>query len=324
MADIILENYSIPPSPLYPLHILANRYSTNPTMPVDGYTLIFFHAIGAHKECWDIVIRRLFELTHTTQQSGLRISDAFVIDSPNHGKSGMLNRDILSSQFHRHWPTQMYSRAVHIFLTARTVHNIDFFKRRLVAVGHSFGAAACFLVRDLSPRVPWEFIIAIEAGISPSIEFPNTDAVITRSQTSAWLRPDTWPTIESAQDALSKSPVFRRWDPRAFSLYIKHGLGPHPASCFQPPKSTAITTALLREQEAAAFESDGILGVGTEAYRLTAQETPVHLISGGIHDFIPLNTKEYISNVRNGMTPASSTYIQGAGHMVCEHILSIL
>lgn len=38
-------------------------------------------------------------------------------------------------------------------------------------------------------------------------------------------RRDTWPTLQSAEEDLLRSPYFRRWDQGVFRSFLQHGLG---------------------------------------------------------------------------------------------------
>lgn len=100
-TEFTIDRYTIGPSPSYPLHILANRYMCNNSSlrPHDGYTLVFMHAIGLHKETWEVTIRHLFALSKVSWGSGLRIREVYCIESPNHGESAILNEEVLRTQY---------------------------------------------------------------------------------------------------------------------------------------------------------------------------------------------------------------------------------
>lgn len=135
-----------------------------------------------------------------------------------------------------------YARAAHIFLTAGTSAGakVDFSRRKLVAVGHSVGATALyvmctlyyiaqpllrrpwflsFLLRDLSPRLKFHSIIALEPGISIK-DSPEALALYSSLTAWAWLRQDVWPSRKAAKKDLTLSPMFNSWDPRVLELYI--------------------------------------------------------------------------------------------------------
>lgn len=137
-------------------------------------------------------------------------------------------------------PTREYARAAHIFLTAgpREGAGVDFMKRKLIGIGHSFGAASLyvhviqalvqansqylssFLMRDLNPRLPWQSFICIEPGLTPDKDFPGSAATLKKLQSWVWLRQDTWASKAVAIRELAKHPVFSQWDPRVLTLYV--------------------------------------------------------------------------------------------------------
>lgn len=118
MAGLVAETFLVDPRPAYPLRILATRYSSSShahTESNDGLTLIFLHATGMHKESWEVVIKRLFELrSQSTQQSKIR--DIFSIESPNHGESAVINEDALKEHYQNnceHLPLHCYAYNIH-------------------------------------------------------------------------------------------------------------------------------------------------------------------------------------------------------------------
>lgn len=135
------ENITLDAQPSYPYQILAKKYTSSYSEPSShdegAYTLIFLHAVGMHKESWDLVVDKLFQL-----EGGIKIKEVFSIECPNHGESAVVNEDAL--RLNRFDPTRSvleYARAVHLFLTSESLA-IDFSKRRLIGIGHSLGSPA--------------------------------------------------------------------------------------------------------------------------------------------------------------------------------------
>jgi pimeloyl-ACP methyl ester carboxylesterase len=56
----------------------------------NGYTLLFSHGIGLHKECWEPVIETL--LQHSC------VRDAWSFDWPSHGEGAAVNSEVLNSR----------------------------------------------------------------------------------------------------------------------------------------------------------------------------------------------------------------------------------
>ena len=90
-------SYTLPPTPDYPLSIVAKRYwlphGSNSENP-DAQTLIVLHSTSFHKETWEPTLQDLFELVSQSNTEVL-IRDAWAVDCPNHGESGILNSEIL-------------------------------------------------------------------------------------------------------------------------------------------------------------------------------------------------------------------------------------
>ncbi|RDB15645.1 Abhydrolase domain-containing protein mpaH [Hypsizygus marmoreus] len=325
MSDFQTATIRLDPQPgSYPLHVLANWYRPKAWLDdEDGYTFVLLHAVGMHKETWETTIEHLFELSTGTSmiaRSPFKIRDVFSIESPNHGESAVLNEVALKEHFGDSWPTRATAAAVHQFLTAGVTRGakVDFTKRKLVGIGHSIGAAALFLLRDETPRVQFESIIAIEPGISVK-ELPETKISSQALTAWTWLRRDVWSSRSAAKKELLSTPVHQTWDPRELDLYVKYALRIHPAKAYAPPFSfNGVTTCLTKEQEAASYRSEHLVVDAMEAYTATTREIPVHLVFGTIHDVGTPGLQQILSDKTAGRTPASVTYVEGAGHLAVQ------
>ena len=91
------HSYTLPPTPDYPLSIIAKRYwlpnGSNTENPA-AQTLIVLHSTSFHKETWEPTLQDLFELVSRSNTEVL-IRDAWAVDCPNHGESGVLNNQAL-------------------------------------------------------------------------------------------------------------------------------------------------------------------------------------------------------------------------------------
>ena len=86
-------SYTLPPTPDYPLSIVAKRYwipEANTEDPA-AQTLIVLHSTSFHKETWEPTLRELFKQPNAK----VLIREAWAIDCPNHGESAVLNSQIL-------------------------------------------------------------------------------------------------------------------------------------------------------------------------------------------------------------------------------------
>lgn len=92
------RSYILPPTPDYPLSIVAKRYwsphDSNAENPA-AQTLIVLHSTSFHKETWEPTLQDLFELVLSQSNTEVLIRDAWAVDCPNHGESGILNSEIL-------------------------------------------------------------------------------------------------------------------------------------------------------------------------------------------------------------------------------------
>ena len=93
---LIISSYVLPPSESYPYAISAKRYTstTGSSNSPDALTLVFAHATGMHKECFEPTIQHLFELGPS---GGIR--DAWAIDAVQHGHAAILNEEFLRNQY---------------------------------------------------------------------------------------------------------------------------------------------------------------------------------------------------------------------------------
>ena len=94
---MLQHSYTLPPTPDYPLSIIAKRYwlphGLNTEDPA-AQTLIVLHSTSFHKETWEPTLQDLFELVSQSNTEVL-IRDAWAVDCPNHGESGVLNNQAL-------------------------------------------------------------------------------------------------------------------------------------------------------------------------------------------------------------------------------------
>ncbi|KAJ7822177.1 hypothetical protein B0H14DRAFT_1324823 [Mycena olivaceomarginata] len=73
------------------LYSLANQYIPHDSNP-EGVTLVFAHSTSNHKEQWDVVISRIFELFPG------RVNEMWAIDWQNHGDSAVMNGHVLKTK----------------------------------------------------------------------------------------------------------------------------------------------------------------------------------------------------------------------------------
>ncbi|KAJ7634074.1 Alpha/beta hydrolase fold-1 [Mycena polygramma] len=330
------EQIHLEPSPSYPFHILATRYNYagNPhSSSDDATTLIMLHALGVHKETWEITIARIFSLCDSGA-SQVKIRDIFSIESPNHGHSSAVNAGEIAKQRIDNWPRE-YAKATQRFLTASPSvggSRVDFKTRKLVGICHSIGAAALFLAAQADPTIPFKAMIAFEPGVTDET---NTQRIKANFAASAWAwtRPDVFRSRKAARKELAKNAMYATWDPRSLDLFVEYGLIDHPAAKHPPPFTfPGVITGLSRDHHARSFMSTDLTFHGVEAYASLTRKIPVHLVWGSVDELANDELRAFMSRAADGKTPASVSKIEGASHMVvqqqpevcAEKIISIL
>lgn len=99
---MVVKSFFLDPAPEYPVFITANRYTEahfashadNP----DALTLVFLHSTSFHKETWEPTLSDLFALLRKGGDKAPAIREAWVIECPNHGVSGQINKDWLMAE----------------------------------------------------------------------------------------------------------------------------------------------------------------------------------------------------------------------------------
>ncbi|KAJ6518728.1 Alpha/beta hydrolase fold-1 [Mycena sanguinolenta] len=328
------EDVDLEPSLSYPFHVLATRYSFNGNPygnSDDAFTLILFHALGAHKETWQVTVNRIFELC-SSGASRVKIRDIFSLESPNHGRSSEINAPEIAERAVDDWPRE-YAKATQRFLSGSPSvggSRVDFKTRKLVGICHSLGAAALFIAAQADPTIPFQLMIAFEPGVTDQDNSQRIRANFAATAW-AWLRPDVFPSRTAARKALTKDLMYATWDPRCLDLFVKYALIDHPAAKHKAPFTfPGIITALSRDHHARSYMSDAFTFRGVEAYTALTQRLPVHLVWGAVDEFANDDLRDFMT--KQGRTPRTVSKIEGAGHMVVQQqpescadvILSIL
>ncbi|RDB20315.1 Abhydrolase domain-containing protein mpaH [Hypsizygus marmoreus] len=305
----------------YPLFTTAKRYWL-PELEVhasdpEALTLILLHGTSFHKETWEPSLEHLLKLS-IQPGSFVKIREAWALDCPNHGEAGHLNEPMLNlPEYRNNYTCEKYAKAVHRFLSAGPEHGarIDFRKRNLVGIGHSLGGNAMLILQHLEPRIPFTSLIIIEPMLSPAgpQHLQKLRSILVKG---AHERRDVWPDSEQAMKALTKRERTNKWDPRITQLFVKFAIVPHPGSYIEETPYTGVTLACTRDQEAAMYrDADGPTKPVLDLNKACASK-PVHIILGGVNDFIPRRVHEAILDSKSGRNYASKTTIQGVGHLV--------
>ncbi|KAH8830962.1 Alpha/beta hydrolase family-domain-containing protein [Flagelloscypha sp. PMI_526] len=314
------QSIHYPPTKGYPLHITAKRYwlpafeaySEDP----DALTLIFLHGTSFCKEIWEPTLDSLFRMA--SMPGVLKIREAICIDCPNHGEASAFNDDaLLQPEFFNNFTCEKYALAVHHFLDAgpEAGAKIDFRQRNLVGIGHSLGGVAMCILQSLEPLVNFSSMIIVEPLLSPAgpEHLERLRYVLVKG---AYERRDVWPDRTQAMHALRKRQRTSKWDPSTLVLFVRHAIRQHPGARHKDAPYLGVTLACSRDQEAAMYRDvDGPTKPIADLNKACAR-MPVHLIIGGINDFISPRIHAAMTDVKSGRRFASVTKIEETGHLI--------
>ncbi|KAJ7062796.1 Alpha/beta hydrolase fold-1 [Mycena amicta] len=309
-----------PPTIAYPFFLSAKRYwlpaFEKHAQDPDALTLLFFHATSFHKETW---MPTLEAILLPRASPPVKIHEAWCLDCPNHGASGLLNANVLlQPEFFLNFSCERYAQGIHHFLSAGPDQGatVDFRKRNLVGIGHSLGGVAVTLLQEIEPRFPFSSLILLEPLISPAggHHLRKLRELLVKG---AYERRDVWPDREVAMTALKKRDRTQGWDPRILEIFVKYGIVEHPGNKYPEGKYPGVTLACTRDQEAAMYRDPDGATKPVETLNRLCHTIPIHLILGSVPDFIPERVHKAIIH---GRAWASVDVIQGAGHLMVQEI----
>ncbi|KAJ8076164.1 hypothetical protein PM082_022149 [Marasmius tenuissimus] len=331
-STLRVDEVVYPPRDGYPLHLTAKRYwvpelldSIDKDNDEDGWTLILLHATSMHKESWEPTLEKIFELALNQKRDrpAVKIREAWCLDCPNHGASGRLNERVLQQEeWYLNFTCEKYAQAVHHFISAGPNHGakVDFSKRRLCGIGHSLGGNAMSLLQSLSSPTfpdarPFKSLIIVDPMLSAAgpEHLKKLRVLLIKG---AYERRDVWPDRATAMSALKKRGRTTRWDPRILDIFIKHGVVPHQGSYYKESPYNGVTLACTRDQEAAMYRDPDGATKPVQHLTKACNEKPVHLILGGVYDFMPKRTHDALVDPKSGRKFASVVVIPEAGHLV--------
>ncbi|KAK0286342.1 hypothetical protein LTR91_012481 [Friedmanniomyces endolithicus] len=212
------------------LFLDANQYTPLSNLsPREGdITILAAHSIGFPKELyeplWD-------DLLAQSGQHGFRIRSIWIAEASNLGASGVLNEDTQGDE-----PSWFdYSRDM--------LHMTNVFREHMlqpiVGIGHSMGATALIQLAIMHPRLLASLVLFDPImGISTPRDFATMFA-------SNAVRPDLWGSRAEAEE--HSRALFKNWDPRTFTLWLRYGLRDTPTLLY--PKPGAVTLRTSKAQE---------------------------------------------------------------------------
>ncbi|KAJ7055563.1 Alpha/beta hydrolase fold-1 [Mycena amicta] len=319
MAALQSECYVFDPRPNYPLLLTAKRYwssgsdaSSPNAYDSNGYTLVFAHATGFHKEQYEPMIGDLYHLL----PSNTRIHEVWSVDAPNCGEAAELNEEYLRWGYDEIFGWQEYARALHAFLAGLgTGVDVDFTKRRLVLLGHSLGAVAQVLSLTYQPQLNPEIIILLEIPSYIPEHLRHTHNYLADASEK---RRDIWPSREAAFELFNSRAAWKSWDPRVLRLFVDHGLRALPS--LEYPDKEGVTLRCTRRQETATYRDKHGMSVTYLTIGSIAKRVSIHLLYGALMDHLPRDRiDDFIANGIDGAHKLGSlTWIEGAGHQIVQ------
>ncbi|KAF7354602.1 Abhydrolase domain-containing protein mpaH [Mycena sanguinolenta] len=271
------ESVTYAPGGGYPLYLTAKRYwlpafEANASDP-SALTLLLLHSTSFHKETWMPTLDVIFTLA-SSSDSPVKIREAWCLDCPNHGQSAQLNAQLLlQPEFFLNFSCERYAQAVHHFLSVGPEQggSVDFRKRNLVGIGHSLGAVAITMLQAIEPVFSFSSLVLIEPLLSPA-----------GSQHLRRLRE----SLVKAMALLNRRDRSKKWDPRVRDVFVKYGIVEHPGARYAEGAYPGVTLACTRDQEAAMYRDPDGATKPVETLTRVCRQYPVHLILGGIADFV--------------------------------------
>ncbi|EPQ53626.1 alpha/beta-hydrolase [Gloeophyllum trabeum ATCC 11539] len=323
MGDLQIDSFVFDARPSYPLLVTAKRYLHPSFSPdPDALTLVFAHATGAHKECWEPVLKHLLSVNGKA-----KIREAWSVDCPNHGDAAVLNEELLQWGYEPifSWESQ-YAKVLHRILNGLGKGvPVDFSSRRLVAIGHSMGAVSWLLTRTFYPPPRFVSLVLVEPMIlGPSF---TGGSVAEFLEGSTAKRRDVWASREEAYLALL--PRYR-YDRDAMASYVEHALRDLPTALY--PDKQGVTLKCTKWQELACYRDYQSNKLAWRYIKDACADLPVHFINGAVHDTLPKELKEDTVVTATAGRYKSWQEVQGAGHLapqmapkgVAEAILNVL
>ncbi|KAI9056778.1 alpha/beta-hydrolase [Trametes sanguinea] len=295
------------------LRLVAKRYIPESSNR-DGYTLLFFHCAGSHKEAWEPTIESVLPVIDPA--AGLPIvREAWSFDMQNHGESATWNLEALKTLDHP-LTVEDWADGFKAFIASGALDG-----HKLICVGHSLGASAMILATypDDLPPVNYTGIVLVEDALLARAVYAKTQeenhAQLKTIFEAVTKRRDLWNSREEAQRYFEKRIPWVMWDKRVLQLYVRHGLREFDVE-EGGKKASKVTLACPKEQERFAYHHIAPhFRVGDRLPTLDPS-IPIHFIHGERNDVIP----EYMhdSIVALPKKVASVQNVPDAGHFVVQ------
>ncbi|KAJ7073376.1 Alpha/beta hydrolase fold-1 [Mycena belliarum] len=285
------------------LKMTAKRYHTAESRSnADGFSLLFAHCIGSHKEQWEPIIEQVFRVQHAKGKTR-RVHEAWAFDWQNHGDAAVLNRAALAESWQMGVTADVWADAIAAF-----VRSPRMLGKRMVAIGHSAGAAAMInSLQDIQLRAPpYACIVLLEPTIAtPELFYQHMAPSVPANVAATLSRRARWPSREAAYEWLRWRTPWRTWDPRVLRLFTLHGL--------EATSDGGVALKCDVRQEARAFPDVAPHFAAAEALARVARAVPVHLVWATRSHLMPRALQDALA----ARGAASITRVE-SGHMIVQ------
>ncbi|KAE8339930.1 hypothetical protein BDV24DRAFT_164816 [Aspergillus arachidicola] len=240
-----------------PLSIIAKQY-----MPWDNLdpspgdiSIISAHANGIPKEVYEPL---WVEIYQAAKKAGLQLRGIWIADAAHQGASGILNEEKLGND-----PSAFdYSRDLILMINQLR----DKLPQPILGLGHSMGATQLMNASLMHPRI-FQGLLLVEPIVFPySTEnqgrYPPAQASMRRRE--------SFDSLDTAISQFRKSTMFQKWDPRAFDMWIKHGLRRAPGD-----RAERVILTTTKSQELFTFVRPTFLSSSPADRRLAFPDLPL-------------------------------------------------
>ncbi|KAF9478000.1 alpha/beta-hydrolase [Pholiota conissans] len=287
----------------------------------EGFTLIFCHGLGSHKEQWEPTLFRLFTMQNTENPGDCSIREAWAFDWQSHGDSGVLNRSALISRSTKAATTKPNHLALREWAAAlkEFIHSPRMAGHQLVLIGHCVGMTA--LTHAISDRricpsiktlIMVDPIIITEQAWKADLE--KREGVMNHLLQETSARPDTWDSKEKAYVYFSRRYPWKQWNKEVLKVFVDEGL--------QPTSSGGCELKCTKEQEALHFLDRWVYAESTAHISRLSQDISTHIIWGERHDNVSKEMQDV--SLEPFKHRVSQTTIQNCGHMIIQEQPKVL
>ncbi|KAG2126065.1 Alpha/beta hydrolase fold-1 [Suillus clintonianus] len=284
----------------------------------DGLTLVFTHGIASHKEQYDPTIVRL--LSHAQTRAIIR--DIWVLDFPNHGQTALLNRPVLDA---RKAAGKAMCTTADIALYLQAFLSTPSLKSStVVGVAHSGSCTLwVFALTSMPPSLtPFALIMVEPTLMFPSLTPTDPRAIHGAANVRGCLaKRDRWTEREALTRWLvGGKGVWRKWDERVLSGYVKYGFEEVIESELDAGKRKSHVTPTLRKDEesplyACLSHTVEPESLGRACRAVEEAGRGVHVVWAEFEEFISKTARKEILDAAEHRVVSQRT-IKGAGHLV--------